>query len=83
MTLVLAASKSTALVDWSGLFKVLWISALFVFGIVVIVSAGITLLARAESSNGSRRSASTIGAGICGLLVLGAIVFGLIVLFAK
>jgi|GEM_PF-1873320 len=83
MSLVLAASKSTALVDWAGLIKVIWLSALFGGGTILIVSLGITLLTHAQSTSGNRRLLDNLGAILCLVAVLGIVVFGITLMLTK
>ena len=77
------SSKPTHLVDWVGLSKVLLISAVAVTVVVCVVSAGITLLARAEGSQGSRRMVNSLGAIFCLVVVFAAIGIGIGVMFHK
>lgn len=81
--LAAAASKPTPLVDWAGLSKVLVTSAIFVLVLVCVVSAGIALATRSETSTGSRKVLSGIGAIVCVGVTLAAVGVGLTVMLSK
>jgi hypothetical protein len=78
---LLAASKP--LVDWTSLGKVLALSVVFGVGIVLVMSISIRLLADADGRSGARRTASTVGAAIGIIIVLGAVGFGIFTMMQK
>jgi hypothetical protein len=78
-----AASTASPLVDWVGILKVIGLSVVFGGGAVLLVSLGVLCFAHSEAAQGSRRTQLRAGAGLCVVVVLGLIGFGLAVMMSK
>lgn len=81
---LLAASKSTPLIDWASLAKVAGASAAFGVGIVAVFSVGIYGLALVQDPKSVDAGAPVVArkgglalAGICFALCAAAVLFGL------
>jgi len=73
-------------VNWSGLGEVFGIALLAGVGIVVLFSLGIMSLGRRERARqdgGSATAVSAVAAGVCFLLCLGIVGYGIYLVVAK
>ena len=70
-------TASTPVFDWQGFLKVLGLALVFGCGVVVVLSTGIALYAQSTDHHGGKKALSLSGAGLCLLIVISAVAFGL------
>jgi hypothetical protein len=76
---------STPFIEWGLLGHIVWVSIVAGVGLVVVFSLGLAALsvARAEDRSGVSRFVAKVAAVAMGLVIVGALVWGLVLIVKK
>jgi hypothetical protein len=76
---------ATPFIEWGLLGHIVWVSIVAGVGLVVLFSLGLAALSRARSGerSGASRKAALIFAVLMGVLIVGALVWGLVLIVKK